>query len=1307
MAQYRSPTPLNFQEPRWDVWRAQFETFRKVTKLDKEDSDVQVASLKYCMGPEAEEVFLTFGLSKSDAIKYDIVLKKYDEYFKPKINIIRLRRIFQRRLQQANENEECYIRALFVAAEDCGFGELKTERIRDQFIAGIQDNILAEKLEHLYMSNTSNFTLSSVIEFTRTYCDIKEGRRQEKYDLAISEVKRSSSRAHSDRQPNSSRSRAHSDRESNSGRTRAKCNYCGYQHQQRKCPAFGRQCDNCGKLNHFSRVCKMGNNVQEITSTSSDIFSTYSNKLEDHAEDDEPGDHYFLGECFYDRSRSWHVDVVLNDKHVVNFKVDTGADVSVINYRCFSSCNLGELNKPVKKLFTPAGELKYLGSVKCCFRVKNDTIEEELYVTSNNSKTCNLLSRNAAERLKLVKFLGNVNIEESLFGFGEWETEPVKFFIKPDVVPHSEYTARKISFNLLEPVKQALKKMTNENIIETVRNPTDWTSGIVPVLKPNKTVRICVDFRKLNLGLKRETFHIPTFDELSYKLSGVRLMSKLDAASGFYQIPLDESARNYTAFITPFGRFRFKKLPMGINIAPEIYQRKMCELLEGIEGVLIYMDDVLVFGKTVEEHNRNLKEVLERIKNSGLKLNKDKCDFNKTQINFLGHIISNRGIKICPEKTAAISALKTPSSSKELKRFLGMVNFVSRFIPNVQNNLAPLNELLRKDVVWCWGEPQDVAFKTIKESLCNAATLSYFNPKNEIVVSADSSSYALGGVLLQRENDTLRPIAYCSRMLSSTERNYAQIEKELLASVWACEKFDVYLQGIDFKLQTDHKPLVSLISKKSLIDAPIRCQRLLMRLSRYSPIVNYVPGQNLVIADTLSRDVGFKEDVCSIRSGYMENEINTFEKQFIGALPATSKKLRVIISEQMGDSELKNVRNYILNGWPEDCNSSMQTYYEKRHEFSIIDDLLVLNDRIVIPNSMRIEILKRIHDDGHLSLNKCRKRIHSSVWWPNISKQLSEYINNCQFCQIYRRRNRKEPMKSTELPSGPWVQLGLDLFELNNFNYLIVVDYFSRWFECIKLNDITSQSVIMSLKYLFSIFGIPECIKSDGGLQFNSMMFKNFASEYDFKHILSDPYCPQANGCAERAVQTAKRLLKQSDPIAALMAYRVTPLDSTGFSPSQLLLGRNIRTKLPTLPSNLTPKWPDFTVVKNNDSLAKEASTDNYNRRHGARPLPVLHDGQQVRIRLPNDKQWSDAEQLLSRRGASSYIVRNRRHLQPIPSVQTPSKPESSSREEDDTEGGEGTVGSSDEQPMPAIQKPTNISRYGRIIKPVLKYQAG
>ena len=281
-------------------------------------------------------------------------------------------------------------------------------------------------------------------------------------------------------------------------------------------------------------------------------------------------------------------------------------------------------------------------------------------------------------------------------------------------------------------------------------------------------------------------FQIPTFEELVSRLNGAVKFSKLDAKSGFYQIPLKEASRDLTCFITPFGRYRYKHLPMGIKVAPEIFQRKIEELLKDLPGVICYMDDILVFGRTGEEHDENLKKVLKIIQARGMKLNKEKCVFGQSQIPFLGHVIGAEGIHIDEGKVKAILSLPSPKNVKDLRRLLGMVNYLTRFLPQVQTIIQPLNLMLSNKVARYWGPEQEEAMGKLRQVLNTAPILSYFNPKLPNMVAADASEFGIGGVLMQKVENKWKPVAFCSRTLMEVERRWAQIEKECLAAVWSC-----------------------------------------------------------------------------------------------------------------------------------------------------------------------------------------------------------------------------------------------------------------------------------------------------------------------------------------------------------------------------------------------------------------------------------------------------------------------------------------------------------------------------------------
>ena len=327
---------------------------------------------------------------------------------------------------------------------------------------------------------------------------------------------------------------------------------------------------------------------------------------------------------------------------------------------------------------------------------------------------------------------------------------------------------------------------------------------------------------------------MPSVDENLAKLGDSKIFSKLDANSGFWQIPLDDESKLLTTFVTPFGRFCFNRLPFGISSAPEIFQRTMSKILEGSEGTLCQMDDVLIHGVDQSEHDGRVRAVLHRLQDAGLTLN-DKCEFSRSSIRFLAHIIDSSGLHADPQKTTAVTQFPVPSDIAGIQRFMGMVNHLGKFIPHLADLSDPLRQLLRKDSVWVWGEPQQKAFEQIKQALVSPTVLAHYNPNRPTIISADASNTGLGAVLFQVQDDgQRRPVCYVLRSLSDTEKRYAVIEKEALETTWASERFSHYVLGIPFTLETDHKPLTVLLNSSELSKMPPRILRFRLRLMRYN-----------------------------------------------------------------------------------------------------------------------------------------------------------------------------------------------------------------------------------------------------------------------------------------------------------------------------------------------------------------------------------------------------------------------------------------------------------------------------------------
>ena len=1300
MAKFNAPSSFPFDKPsEWPDWRQRFMRYRTATKLDKEDGSVQVSCLVYSMGNEAENIFRSFDFTTAaHQNDFDRVLGKYDEYFVPRRNVIHERACFHQRVQRPGEKAETFIRALYELSEHCEFGASREENIRDRIVVGVLDKDVSRKLQL-----TKDLTLAVTIETVRqaeevmTQISIQGGAAGT--SGSVQEVAQKQGR-HTNR----------SYKSKGGNKWQGQCGRCGKKkhNENETCPAKKSTCNKCAKVGHWGLVCRSKRLVREVVAEPQEQQQFHP---------------YFLGAVNKKESTAeqWVIELQVGSTPV-DFKIDTGADVTVISEATYNSLTPSTPLEPSHiPLEGPGGKLKCIGRIESTVTYKGKTLPLTAYIVSGPTVN-NLLSRETSVQLNLVRRVDETlrkgaQISTGAYGeHGTLDTEPVKIQLKRDAQPYAVYAARRVPLPMLSKVKEELERMERNGVIEKVTQPTEWCAPMVPVLKKaTGKARICVDFKRLNEAVKREHYILPMTDEITAKLSGATLFTSLDAASGFFQIPLHPDSCKLTTFITPFGRFQFKRLPFGITSAPEIFQRKMIETIQGLEGVEVFMDDILVHGATEAEHDSRLEKVMQRIAGAGLKLNREKCLFKQKEIRFLGHIIDQSGVRPDPDKVKAIQQLSPPTDVHDLKRVLGMVNYLGKYVPNLATVGEPLYELLRRKNMWMWGDAQQTAFDCIKGLLTTAPVLAFYDVTKPTAVSADASSYGLGGVLLQLHGEQWKPVAYCSRRLTEAETRYAQIEKEQLAGVWACERFDRYLVGLkQFKLVTDHKPLVPLINNRSLDNVPIRCQRLLMRLMRFNAVAEYAPGKTLLVADTLSRSP------LTSSSSVSETDIEVahYVESVVSTIPASTSKMDEIRQTTAQDTEMLSVKQMIKNGWPDHSQSvpaDARAYFQVRAELSEYSGLILRGSRIVIPKLLRAEILLKIHE-GHQGLVKCRERAQSSVWWPGITKEINNLVMSCELCRELRRTQQREPLIPTPLPERPWKRVAMDLCEHNQHTYLVISDYYSRFLEILDLPSTTSSKVIQKIKGVFARYGIPDEIVSDNGPQFASAEFAEFAKQFDFKHCTSSPHHPQGNGHAERAVQTAKKILKQNDPLMALMSYRATTCSSTGYSPAELLMGRKIRTTLPILEKSLLPKWPNKIVVKNKDRSEKFKHAYYFNRRHGARALPVLQPGDTVYSKLDHEKSWSrpatvQGESMTPRSiiittSQGTELRRNRRHLQAVPTQHTTSltpgdnraaHPHSSTSVPD-------AVPVDQSVTAPATPVPSQtVTRSGRVCKPVHK----
>lgn len=541
-------------------------------------------------------------------------------------------------------------------------------------------------------------------------------------------------------------------------------------------------------------------------------------------------------------------------------------------------------------------------------------------------------------------------------------------------------------------------------------------------------------------------------DEVLQSLNQSTMFSKMDLKWGYHQLELHPDSRSITTFTTHCGLYQYKRLMFGISSAPEVYQHVIQQSLQRCQGVANISDDIIIHGKNTEEHDRRLQRVLERLKEKNLTLNAEKCKFHMTQMVFMGVVLSNNGIGPAEDKVKAIVDAREPQSASEVRSFLGLANYNARFIPDFATVTEPLQKLTKKGVRFEFGEEQKNAFNELKRRLSSADNLGYFDKDAKTLIIADASPVGLGAILIQEQQGRKRVISYASKSLSAVEGCYSQTEKEALAVVWACERFHVYLYGIEFTLYTDHKPLETIYSSRSKPCA--RIERWILRLQPYKFQVKYLPGEQN-IADPLSRLQHANGRAGSSSAHEVSDEFVRFVTATATPQAMTTREIKEASSE---DREFEEVHQYIKDGnWKGDQHKQ---YVPVCSELCVIGKLILRGTRIVILSKLRPRVLNHAHE-GHPGIVSMKQRLRSKVWWPGIDREAEKFCKTCYGCQLVSSPADPEPIKSTPLPSGPWQDLAIDLLGPlpSGESVLVIIDYFSRYYEVEVMRSTTSEKV--------------------------------------------------------------------------------------------------------------------------------------------------------------------------------------------------------------------------------------------------------
>lgn len=1126
-------------------------------RLNKTPAEEKVLFLMAnCGGVLYKIIFQVIAPKKPEEMTFDEIKDKLLHYFDPKCGMHGQRLKFRQRIQKDDENVSEFIVAIKSMTQFCEFGNFLDEAMRDQLIFGMKD----QKMRTTIMNEKD-------LDFEKA-CEI----------VTNMEATRNASRCISSGEI-SALSRNDNGNRSVFSRLNAKP----------KSRFANMICNFCKKRGHSERFCHKKNANQNKKTRNG------NNNVRHTSENSEVEDIRFINNVL--STGPVFVDVSTNGKSI-KMEIDTGACESVISLSDKNNYFRDvSINKCDKSLFAVSGQINIVGKITVKvndFHRENITHVLEFIVINVSRKFVPLMGRAWLDILfpewrkdfkinsLALEDVEKRNIVETFKAkypqmFSEQASEPIKNFkihikLKESAKPIF-FRAYTVPYGLLDKVETEIKRLCALNIIYPVRH-SDWASPIVIVSKSNGSIRICVDCKvTINKFLETDHYPLPRIDDILAKLSGATYFCILDLREAFQQMAVDEKSQEYLTINTHLGLFRFKRLVFGVSFAPTRFQHVMDQITQGLKFTICFIDDLLIGGHTLEECKQNLVNAIERLAQYNVKIRAEKCRFFEKRILYLGHEISAEGIRPNPDKIRAITNAPKPKDLQQLKSYLGLLNYYGRFIPNLSSELSSLYKLTRREETFLWSNECDESFERSKKLLLENGLLAHYDPTKEIILHCDASPYGLGAILSHKIDGKERPVLFVSCSLTQAQKNYAHLHREALAIVFAVKKFHKYIYGKKFTIYSDHQPLKEIFNEhKATPIAASRLQRWAIFLAMYDYKIVYKKGSKMNNADALSRLPLPDENKIESQNIHAAMNLNLIDKQLID-------------EHSKGDKILMKVYQAISADWKDVDSKQLSQYHSKKSMLSVEDNCIFYGDRLIIPSSLRTEVLKLLHDT-HIGMFRMKLAAKNYVWWPGIDSDIEEFVKQCFACQSTQETKSPVALSTWRNAERFFERVHLDFFHFNQKTFLIVVDAFSKWFDVKTMKATNCDALTEILRNIFAYFGLPDIIVSDNGPPFSSNEFRKFCGDNGILCWKSPPYHPQSNGCAERGVRTVKQYLRKilvegNRNITLelrlqnfLVKYRNTPVASTGVSPSEQIFIHRRKTLLDVL--NRKPNRPNI-----------------------------------------------------------------------------------------------------------------------------------